>query len=256
MLRLTNEQLLVRVVDAVEETVESKRIIYNFPFSQILLCEAGEGYIISEGGAEQPLCRGDMVFVDEALKCALRTSGEAFRLKKIACDTTMAPNLMNYFSYGRLHIMKGCSAETRRLYMELFEKGKDAAVSENRAASLKMYRLIIMLGQEIADSTNSEAGAMERMARVYSDFMFSNYKAGENLELAPEIDSLFKRLYNMNAEEYNVYMRLERGKPDVVFSHDYDELAKYLGFKSEADFVRRFKLQYGIYPHEFKALYN
>lgn len=256
MLRLTNEQLLVRVVDAVEEIIVSKQIIYNFPFSQILLCEAGEGYIIGEGGAELPLGRGDMVFVDEALRCALRVGGEALRVKKIACDTTMATNLMNYFSYGQLHIMKNCSAETRRLYMELFEKGKDAAVSENKAASLKMYRLIIMLGQEISDSLDNENGAMERMARIYSDFMFSNYKASDSVEAAPEADAMFRRLYNMSAEEYNVYMRLDRSKSHVVFSYDYDELAKYLGFKSEADFVRRFRQQYGIYPNEFKALYN
>lgn len=255
MVRLTNKKLLVRIVDAVDETIAAKQVIYNFPFSQILYCVEGRGYIINHGGLEYSFSGGDMMFIDEALLCGLRSDGGPLKIKKIACDTSMAPNLMNYFSSGRIHILNGCGGEIIRKYTELFKQSREAASSENKKISLGLYHMMIMLGQEIADRNNNEQCVMEQMAVTYKKYMFQNFKAYDKIGSAQEIEALFKKLYNMSVDEYNVLMRLEKSKSFVVFENSYAEVAKYLGFKDESDFVRRFREQYGIGPHEFRTLY-
>ncbi len=220
------------------------------------MIEAGSGFIISEGGCEIPIKQGAMLFIDEALHCAIRTSSAPMKVKKIACDTEMSPNLMDYFKRGRLLIADSCSPEARRLYMELFNKSRGSAVSENKLVSLMLYRLLIVLGQEIFDRRDNENSVLEEMAENYKEYMFARYKAGDSFEALPETEAVFRRLYGKSAEEYNTFMRLERSKPYVAFGRDFGEAAMFLGFKNEADFVRRFREEYKLYPHEYKALYK
>lgn len=255
MVRLTNEKLLVRVVDAVDEIIEVKQVIYNFPFSQVIYCEEGQGRVIDHGGLEQAFGSGDMMFIDEALLCGLRAVGAPLKIKKIACDTSMAPNLMNYFSGGRIHVLEHCGDETRRKYTELFALSREAAASENKSVSLELYRLMIMLGQELADRSGNERRVMEEMAEIYKKYMFQGFKAYDKIDASAEVEALFGALYNMGADEYNVFMRLELSKSFVVFENSYADVAQYLGFRGESEFVKLFSGQYGISPYEFRAMY-
>lgn len=255
MLRLTNERLLVRVVDAAEEIIETSLTIYNFPFSQIILCEAGEGFIVSDNGVERSFGEGDMLFIDEGLHCGIRTDGSPVRIKKIACDTSMTPYLMNYFDAGQLHILKNSSDEIMRQYTTLFSQCGDAAASENKNTSLKLYRVIIMLGQEIAEKNDSESGVLRAMAKRYEEYIFANFKAYEKIDAPAEVEALFQRLYKMSVNEYNVYTRYERSKPFVCFKRNFAEVAKHLGFADEDEFVNGFTKLYKMMPLEYMRLF-
>ncbi len=254
MPRLTNNNLLVRTVDAAEEIVERCAVIYNFPFTQLFLCEGGSGFLVPENGVETPFGEGALFCAEPGLSCGIRTE-EGLAFKKIACDTAMAPHLQNYFDSGMLHLLDNCSDELLRLFRELYRLCFDPAASENKNTSLCLYRVLIMLGQEISGKNGNEKGSLLAMARVYEKYIFENYKAGEKIGAPPEINALFIRVFNMDVDEYNVYFRYERSKPFVCFRRNFGEVARYLGFASEKEFVSGFTRRFGITPEEYLRLF-
>ncbi len=256
MLRLTNENLLVRVVDAVEETVERCEEIYNFPFSQLMLCVGGRGFVTAENMYERPFGKGAMFCADQGARCGIRTCGGPAIFRRIACDTDMAPNLMNYFEDGCLHLLEKCSDELLRQYGELYGLCAEDGAAENKNTSLKLYRVMIMLGQEIAGENDNEFGAFKAMVKEYEKYMFAKFAPGESVGAPPEVETLFLRVYGMGVDEYNVVMRYEKSKPFLCFKNDIGDIARYLRFASREEFEAGFASRYGLSPTEYIDLYH
>ena len=256
MLLLTSENLLVRVVDAARWTVERFEEIFNFPFAQFIFCDGGRGSLLPENGVETPFSAGAAVFVAKGARCGVIAEDGPLKFRKIACDTAMTPYLMNYFDGGNVNLLEKCSTELKRLYGELYGLCGSAAVSKDKNVSLKLYRALILMGQEIAGKNDNEAGVLREMADRYGDYIFKSFKAGEEAAPAPEAEALMRRVYGMSVGEYSLYIRLERSKPFICFMRkdiDFDWLAEYLGFGGAGEFRESFVRRFGLTVEEYAA---
>lgn len=253
-MRQTEDNMLVRVIDTTEITFSKSNVIANFPLAQILFCESGEGYVSVFGGREIHFKKGDLIYLETALNYIFRTEGKV-RMKKIACDVSAAPNLMDYFEELHLHILKNASSEIKRLYTELFEHGKNAAAFENRETSLKLYRLMIMVGQDIEENIGEEKLVLEAMARNYLEYMFRRYKAEDKVNAPKEIDLLFNHLYKMDAQRINLVWRLEVCRSYIAFGQPIDEVARYCGFGTVNRLETLFREHFGMSVIEYKNLF-
>ncbi|MGN1098329.1 MAG: hypothetical protein ACI4SS_05480, partial [Clostridia bacterium] len=255
MTRLTNASLLVRVVDSVEEHIKDKKYIYNFPFSQLMLCTGGNGFFISGGGREIPVSVGDIIVVEPAVICGLRVDGEELVIKKIACDTSGAPNLIAYFSGEQILYLKNAPDKIRNEFIKIFDECNHTSVSEKQETSLQMYALLIQIGKHYVKANDNMENICEKMTAPFVEYMLGKFNASDEIQAPPQVDELFRMAYGMSAGEYNIYIRLVLSKADIVFAPSYEDVARYWGFESVDDFKSRFMEMNKISVEKFRSLY-
>lgn len=250
----TQENMLVRVIDTTEITFSKSNFISNFPLAQLLYCESGSGFAMATGETERPFCSGDMLYLAEAQHFFFRTESKV-RMKKIACDISFAPHLMDYYQESHLQILQKASPETTALYSEIYNRGKNSAASESREVSLKLYRLMLMMGQEIAEKAGEENMVLQKMARCYQNYMFRKYKVGDAVKVPAEVDMLFTKLFAMDARRLNTVMRLDMSKSYIVSNQAPEEIAFYCGFHDAQEFFDLFKSHFKMTVHEYRELF-